>query len=99
MCKCKSSQFFDNAIRDAITLSCMYHTLESIGGACECEPAYSIESHGPQGEVYALYYGRCNHKHGLNLATISDVETDDLIKIEDALNLKLKCDQVGLELK
>jgi hypothetical protein len=31
---------------------------------CKCEPKYTIEPHG---EGYALYYGRCNHKHGYNL--------------------------------
>jgi hypothetical protein len=31
---------------------------------CDCEPQYSIEPHG---DGYALYYGRCNCRHGYNL--------------------------------
>lgn len=31
---------------------------------CECEAKYTIEPHG---DGYALYYGRCNHRHGYNL--------------------------------
>ena len=31
---------------------------------CKCEARYTIEPHG---DGYALYYGRCNHRHGDNL--------------------------------
>lgn len=31
---------------------------------CKCEARYTIEPHG---EGYALYYGRCVHRHGYNL--------------------------------
>lgn len=31
---------------------------------CKCENRYTIEPHG---KGYALYYGRCNHRHGYNL--------------------------------
>lgn len=31
---------------------------------CKCEPKYTIEPHGAG---FALYYGRCNHRHGYNL--------------------------------
>lgn len=34
---------------------------------CKCEVKYTIERHG---KGYALYYGRCNHRHGYNLANI-----------------------------
>ena len=34
---------------------------------CACEPRYTIEPHG---EGYALYYGRCMHKHGYNLVNM-----------------------------
>lgn len=34
---------------------------------CSCEAYYSIEPHG---DGYALYYGRCNHCHGYNLANM-----------------------------
>jgi hypothetical protein len=31
---------------------------------CTCEAKYTIEPHG---RGYALYHGRCNHRHGYNL--------------------------------
>lgn len=31
---------------------------------CTCEVKYTIEPHG---DGYALYYGRCVHRHGYNL--------------------------------
>ena len=37
---------------------------------CKCETKFSIEPHGDE---KVLYLGRCNHKHGENLFTISDV--------------------------
>lgn len=33
-------------------------------GECECAAQYTIEPHG---SGYALYYGRCTHRHGYNL--------------------------------
>jgi hypothetical protein len=33
-------------------------------GECTCEARYTIEPHG---DGYALYYGRCSHRHGYNL--------------------------------
>ena len=36
---------------------------------CKCESSYSIETHG---NAYALYFGRCKHLHGYNLAKISE---------------------------
>ena len=40
------------------------NSLFSIFEECRCEPKYSIEPHG---KGYALYYGRCRHRHGHNL--------------------------------
>ena len=34
---------------------------------CKCEAKYTIEPHG---EGYALYYGRCVHRHGYNLVNM-----------------------------
>jgi hypothetical protein len=34
---------------------------------CTCEVCYSISPHG---DDYALFYGRCDHRHGYNLANI-----------------------------
>ena len=31
---------------------------------CKCPARYTIEPHG---DGYALYYGRCGHRHGYNL--------------------------------
>lgn len=55
---------------------------------CKCEPEYYIEEHG---NVYVLYHGRCNHKHGANLCTISDIAFNcDLKELERLLNRKDK---------
>jgi hypothetical protein len=37
---------------------------ETLLKPCECAAQYTIELHG---DGYALYYGRCNHRHGWNL--------------------------------
>lgn len=51
---------------------------------CDCKDEYSIEPHG---DAYALYFGRCNHKHGYNLAKISDCSHNcELEEIERLLN-------------
>jgi hypothetical protein len=34
---------------------------------CKCAAQYTIEPHG---EGYALYYGRCVHRHGYNLVNM-----------------------------
>lgn len=34
---------------------------------CDCEHKYTIEQHETG---HALYFGRCNHRHGYNLANI-----------------------------
>jgi hypothetical protein len=36
---------------------------------CKCDDRFIIESHG---DGHALYFGRCNHRHGFNLGQISD---------------------------
>jgi len=51
---------------------------------CDCKSTYSIEPHG---DAYALYFGRCNHAHGYNLATISDISFNcELKELERLLN-------------
>jgi len=53
---------------------------------CTCELKFSIEPHG---DGYALYFGRCNHRHGLNLLHITELSYnagDILKKIENSLN-------------
>ena len=51
---------------------------------CNCKDTYTIEEHG---YAYALYYGKCNHRHGYYLAKISDIAYNcDLKKIERLLN-------------
>ena len=51
---------------------------------CECEDKFSIEKHG---DNHVLYLGRCLHKHGFNLFTISDIAFNcDLKEIENKLN-------------
>lgn len=51
---------------------------------CKCETKFSIEKHG---DNQVLYLGRCSHKHGENLFTISEVAFNcDLKSIENKLN-------------
>lgn len=51
---------------------------------CKCEESYSIERHG---DGYVLYYGRCPHKHGLNLFYIKEPAYNcNLTQIEHYLN-------------
>lgn len=51
---------------------------------CVCKPKYSIEEHG---DGYAIYWGRCQHKHGVNLAHITECRRKDIIEyFEKALN-------------
>jgi len=51
---------------------------------CDCESNYSIEPHG---ENYVLYFGRCNHRHGYNLAALSELSDNcELNEIERLLN-------------
>ena len=51
---------------------------------CQCTRKFSIEAHGT---AYVLYFGRCGHRHGYNLATISDCSHNcDLEYIEQLLN-------------
>jgi hypothetical protein len=53
---------------------------------CNCKDEYSIESHGKD---YVLYFGRCDHRHGFNLCTLSDFDIDGELtrnKIVEALN-------------
>ena len=52
---------------------------------CKCEPRYTIEPHGAG---YALYHGRCMHRHGYNLAYITEPSANcDLAHIERLLNV------------
>lgn len=59
---------------------------------CQCETKFSIEPHGDE---LVLYVGRCPHRHGLNLFTISDVAANcDLDSILGKLNEESKERQV-----
>jgi len=42
---------------------------------CSCSKSskYSIEPHG---DSYALYYGRCPHRHGYNLCQLSKFDSE-----------------------
>ena len=52
-------------------------------GECHCDEKYSIEPHG---NGWALYRGRCNNKHGFNLAHITEASQETLDLIVSALN-------------
>jgi hypothetical protein len=59
--------------------------LLSIFEECRCDPKYSIEPHD---EGYALYYGRCSHRHGYNLITMNEPAWNfDPKHIEKLINL------------
>lgn len=56
---------------------------------CNCKEHYTIEPHG---KGYAIYWGRCMHKHGYNLALITECNREDLIEffeksLNEAINL------------
>ena len=54
---------------------------------CTCTPKYSIEPHE---DGYALYWGRCEHKHGVSLALITECRRKDIIEyFEKALNKEI----------
>ena len=74
------------------------------------EEGYSIEEHGfdpafpgnIERPAYALYYGRGNYSHGLNLCKLSEFDVngeDTRIKIVEALNEADKKDSLLLECK
>lgn len=56
---------------------------EDVFGECHCSDRFRIEAHG---DGYALYRGRCIHRHGLNLAHITEADKATLDMIEGALN-------------
>lgn len=52
---------------------------------CTCEARYTIEPHG---DGYALYHGRCVHRHGYNLVYLTEPALNcDLNHIEHLINL------------
>lgn len=52
---------------------------------CKCEAKFTIEPHG---DGYALYYGRCNHRHGYNLVNMVEPAFNfDPDHIEKLINL------------
>ena len=53
---------------------------------CQCSDKFVIEPHG---KGYALYWGRCQHRHGYNLLHITECTREDILKlIEKRLNEK-----------
>lgn len=48
---------------------------------CGCNDEYTFEEHG---QGYALYFGRCPHRHGYNIANI---ESMDMEKFDEMLTL------------
>lgn len=47
----------------------MSNNWEKFLNPCDCETRYTIEQHG---NGYALFYNRCNHRHGYNLIYMTD---------------------------
>ena len=45
------------------------NSLAALLEPCTCAVKYTIELHG---DGYALYYGRCNHRHGYNLINMAE---------------------------
>ena len=53
---------------------------------CRCKEEYNIEKHG---DGFALYWGRCDHRHGHNVLHITECTSMDILKhIERKLNNK-----------
>lgn len=51
---------------------------------CRCADIYSIEPCGPG---HALYFGRCQHRHGYRVLQITECNRSDILKmIEKKLN-------------
>jgi hypothetical protein len=62
-----------------------FNTPQMLFEKCQCDQIYTIEPHG---NGYALYYGRCNHRHGYNLVYLTDPAFNfDPAHIEKLLNL------------
>jgi hypothetical protein len=60
---------------------------------CTCKSKYVIEPHG---KGHAIYWGRCQHKHGSNIAMLTECHCEDLIKyFEDSLNKNYKGKQLN----
>ncbi len=50
---------------------------------CDCIQTYSIEEHGKN---HVIFYGRCPHRHGLNLATLTEIAWNcEVKKLEECL--------------
>jgi hypothetical protein len=61
------------------------NSFQALFEECKCEMKYSI---GPHGDGYALYYGRCNHRHGYNLINMVEPAWNfDPKHIEKLINL------------
>ena len=61
------------------------NSLAALLEPCICENTYTIEHHG---KGYALYYGRCNHRHGYNLINMVEPAFNfDPKHIEKLINL------------
>jgi hypothetical protein len=55
---------------------------------CTCEDRYTIEPHG---DGFALYYGRCKHRHGWNLVYLNEPSFNcDLNHLEKLLNMGMR---------
>lgn len=58
---------------------------------CTCEYKYTIRPHGANNEFHVLYYGRCDHRHGYNLAELHHQAFNcDFWHIEHLLDLGMK---------
>lgn len=61
------------------------NSIFALFGECKCESKYTIERHG---KGYALYLGRCNHRHGWNLVNMIEPASNfDPKHIERLINL------------
>jgi len=63
----------------------MTKQLEELLKPCACEAQYTIEPHS---DGYALYYGRCRHRHGYNLINMTEPAWNfESRHLENMLNL------------
>jgi hypothetical protein len=67
----------------AHTTDCPSSLAVRTGSVCGCADEYTFEPHG---DGWALYLGRCQHRHGWNLANIREPDMPRLTEMLRQLN-------------
>ena len=83
--KIKTAEPYESAVLSHELLQEVVNDLQNDTSLCECPDEYCIEPHG---NGWALYFGRCNHRHGLNIAFITEPDMKRLEEMIKKLNSK-----------